>query len=83
MAQLGMAGRGSHHWRRENPAGRRADARKYLHHVEQVLGPVVYPIVVAVVAEDLPWCELGRRCGVHAKTARSWAIEAIKALATV
>jgi len=29
MARLGMAGRGSHHWRRENPAGRRAQAREY------------------------------------------------------
>jgi hypothetical protein len=45
--------------------------------------PVVYPIVTAVVVEDLPWCELGKRYGVHAKTARAWAIEAIEVLATV
>jgi hypothetical protein len=83
LPQLGMAGRGSHHWRRENPEGRKAQAREYLHHVEQVMGPIVYPIVIAVVVEDVPWRELGTRYGVHAKTAKAWAIEAVKALAGV
>ena len=44
---------------------------------------MVFPLVVAVVVEDLSWAELGRRCGVHAKTAKTWAIEAVKVLATV
>jgi hypothetical protein len=82
MVQLGMAGRGSHPWRRESST-QRAQAREYLHHVEQVMGPVVYPIVIAVVVEDVSWRELGKRCGVHAKTAKAWAVEAVKVLATV
>jgi hypothetical protein len=83
MARLGMAGRGSHHWRRENPAGRKAQAREYLYHVEKSLGPVVFPLVVAVVVEDLSWAELGRRWNCHGGTAKAWAIEAVKALAGV
>jgi hypothetical protein len=83
MAQLGMAGHGSHPWRRGDSASRRAQAREYLHHVEQAMGPVVYPIVLAVVVEDVPWRELGKRCGVHAKTAKSWAVEAVRVLARV
>jgi hypothetical protein len=83
MAALGMPGRGFPHWRREDPSARRAAAREYLVHVEQALGPVVYPIVLAVVVEDEQWCELGKRYRVHAKTTRSWAVEAVKVLATV
>jgi hypothetical protein len=82
MTRLGMAGHSS--WRgRENPADRRASARQYLAFVEKAMGPIVYGIVVAVVVDDLPWRELGRRCNCHASTARSWGVEAIKVLATV
>jgi len=68
---------------REDTAARRPAARHCLDHIEQALGPVVYPIVLAVVVDDLPWAKLGQRCGCHAKTAKVWAVEALKALATV
>jgi hypothetical protein len=83
MTALGMPGRSRYGRRRDGPTPRQLQARAHLRHVERTLGPVVYSIVIAVVVEDLPWCALGKHYGVHAKTARRWAIEAIKVLATV
>jgi hypothetical protein len=84
LAQVGMPGRAPRGgWRHDDPNARRAAAGEHLRHMEQALGPVVYGLVLAVVVEDLSWRELGKRCGCHAKTARAWAIEAVKVLATV
>jgi hypothetical protein len=69
MPRLGMAVHSS--WRsREDPASRRAQAREYLVHVEKAL-------------DDLSWARPGQRLNCHAKTAKVWAVQAIKALATV
>ena len=42
----------------------RIDAATRLRRLRQRIGPEAYALVIAVVAEDRPWREIGRRLGV-------------------
>jgi hypothetical protein len=59
------------------------DAAARLRKVREALGPGVLELLTAHIVEDLSWCTLGQHCGVDRRTAKAWAIAAIKALAAI
>jgi hypothetical protein len=54
-----------------------------LKQVAAELGGVAYGLLELCIVEDLPWSAIGRRLRVAPKTARSWSVLAIKALAAI
>ena len=62
---------------------RRMKALDRLRDIRANLGPWVFGLLERHLVDDLSWAELGRRYGVHGKTARAWTIAALAALATV
>lgn len=68
---------------RESGLAERQDAINRLHKLHRVLGGFALDILEAHIVDDTSWTLLGRRYGVHAKTARSWTVTTIKALAAV
>jgi hypothetical protein len=62
---------------------RRRDAIKQLGDLRRKLGGFAIDLLEAHLVDDLDWAELGRRYGVHGKTARTWTIVTLQALAGV
>jgi hypothetical protein len=62
---------------------RRVDAANQLRAIRAALGGFAFDVLEMHLVEDLAWSELGRRCGVHAKTARNWTITALQGLAAL
>ena len=62
---------------------RRIDAIKRLGELRRALGGFALDLLEAHAVDDLSWAALGRRYGVHGKTARTWTIVALQALAGV
>lgn len=54
-----------------------------LHELHDDLGGFAIDLLEMHIVDDLDWTELGRRQGVHAKTARRWTIITLGALASV
>jgi hypothetical protein len=48
--------------------------------LQDALGAAIFNLVELVAVEDLSWAVIGRRVRCDPKTARSWAIAAIRAL---
>lgn len=63
--------------------GGRHDAINRLHKLHNALGSFAIDLLEVHIVDDISWTELGRRLGVHAKTARSHTILALRALAAV
>lgn len=61
----------------------RIDARKRLRAIRRSLGRDDFALLEVHVVYDLTWTEIGRRLGVHPKTAKRRTIAAIKALTAV
>jgi hypothetical protein len=61
----------------------RLGAARRLARLRGELGEVAFGLVVAVVVEDACWAKIGRRFRVDPKTGRSWALQALQALATL
>jgi hypothetical protein len=83
LPRRGMPGRAPYVREYEDPSARRAAAREYLVDVERTMGATVYGILLGVMVDDLSGAGLGRRLDRDPKTAKGWAIAALKALATV
>lgn len=64
-------------------ATRRIDASRRLLAIRGHLGAPAAELLEKHLVDDLSWATLGQRLGVHPKTARTWAIAAVKALAAV
>jgi hypothetical protein len=62
---------------------RRIDAADRLVGINRRLGRGRVKLLEAHLVDDLEWAELGRRCHVHAKTARRWTIAALEVLSKV
>jgi hypothetical protein len=62
---------------------RQLEAAEFIAHVRSELGATVGGILDACVVADMAWCELGRRLGRGAKTAKKMRIEAVKLLARI
>lgn len=61
----------------------RIDAVDRLKSIHRALGNFPTGLLQAHLVDDLKWVELGRRYSVHAKTARSWTVVTLGALAEV
>jgi hypothetical protein len=61
----------------------RVDAANQLRAIRQALGDFAIDLLEMHLVEDVAWSELGRRCGVHSKTARNWTIAALQGLAAL
>lgn len=61
----------------------RIDAINRLGDLRRALGGFALDLLEAHAVDDLTWAELGRRYGVHGKTARTWTIVTLRALAAV
>jgi len=59
-----------------------AAALTRLAEIRAALG-ALYVLLVSVVISDARWCELARQFGIDARTARSWGVASIAALAAV
>lgn len=60
---------------------RRVEAAGELRRVRALLGSFAWTITVECAVADLPWAAIGRRIGVTDKTARGYAIAALRRLA--
>jgi hypothetical protein len=54
-----------------------------LKQVAAELGGVAYGLLELAIVDELCWAAIGRRLQVDGKTARSWTVAAVKALAAV
>jgi hypothetical protein len=61
----------------------RVAARYRLQVIRRRIGTFATRMIDAIVVEDLPWAELGRRLIVDPKTARAWGITALQLLPPV
>jgi hypothetical protein len=59
----------------------RVAARHRLDRVRALIGAFATGLCDAVIIEDLPWSELGRRHRVDPKTVKAWAIAALETMA--
>jgi hypothetical protein len=66
-----------------DPSQGRLEAARKLARLRGELGAVTFALLVAVAARDECWAEIGRRLHCDPKTARSWAVTALQALATL
>jgi hypothetical protein len=81
---MDMPARTQSNWaQRQTPHQRQLEAAEFIAHVRRELGATVGGILDACVIADMPWCELGRRLGRDAKTAKRMGIEVVKLLARV
>lgn len=62
---------------------RRLDAANHIRSVSRAIGAFAVRLLEWHCVDDLPWDEIGQRLNVHRKTARSWTIVALNALAMV
>jgi hypothetical protein len=62
---------------------RRVDAANQLRAIRAALGGFAFDVLEMHLVEDMSWSELGRRCGVHSKTARAWVVTALQGLAAL
>jgi hypothetical protein len=65
------------------PSRSRIAALERLARVRGELGEVVYGLMIMVAVHDASWAQIGRRLRADPKTARSWAIVALQALAAM
>jgi hypothetical protein len=63
--------------------GVRHDALGRLHKLHDKLGSFAIDLLEAHVVDDESWTSIARRYGVHPKTARTWTVIALRALAAV
>jgi hypothetical protein len=61
----------------------RHDAISRLHELHRDLGGFAIDLLEAHIVDDESWSAIGRRLRVHPKTARTWTIIALRALAAV
>jgi hypothetical protein len=80
--EAGVISKGRHR-RPVEPGTARLDAIERLKRIEQHLSPIVVRLVASCVLEDLGWAQVGRRFGCTPKTARSWVVAAVRALAAI
>lgn len=66
----------------DDPIASRLDDLAWLRACRRHLGARICDLVEACVVDDLSWADLGRLYGVDPKTARAWAVLAIRALKT-
>ena len=59
------------------------DAAARLNEINRAIGAWAFDLLEAHIVDDLSWRLLGERYGVHSKTARSWTILSLRALAMV